>query len=314
MTSRPLVRLLTCGSVLGVALALAPPAVAQNARDPLTRLLDGMFSRTPAETAPPPEEAVAPPPPSPAAPATGNAPTLGGAAPQAVASRPATHPLPPRRPAGLGGSDQPAAPTPTPTATAPTPAAVPAGKAVPAAATASAPAARALVPPLPATPAAALERVNRYLNSYDAITGRFIQFGADGRRAEGTLYVQRPGRLRFQYNPPSTLEIVADGRSVAVRDKKLRTNDVYSIGQTPLKFLLKDRIDLASDMKLIDVVNNPDGVVRVTLEDSATLGGTSRITLMFDAKNNTLKQWTVLDPQGYETSVALYDLDVTLRP
>ncbi|MDJ1159692.1 outer membrane lipoprotein carrier protein LolA [Chelatococcus sp. SYSU_G07232] len=288
-------RLIRVLSALALCTAPVAGAWAEGARDPLTGFIDNLLGRKQPTLQAEPQDAA---PEAPAPP--------GAAAPQPPRS--AGHPLPPRRPADLGIASAPAAPAPVPTSA---PAAAAAAQNA-AQARPSAPG--ALVPPaLPATPQAALERVNAFLNGYDSMTGRFIQFSADGRRAEGTLYVQRPGRLRFQYNPPSTLEIVADGRSVAVRDKKLNTNDVYSIGQTPLKFLLKDRIDLATDTKVLNVVNNPDGVVRVVLEDSSTLGGTSRITLMFDAKANVLKQWTVLDPQGYETSVALYDLDIRKR-
>ena len=104
-----------------------------------------------------------------------------------------------------------------------------------------------------------------------------------------------------------------DGRSVAVRDKKLGTNDVYSIRQTPLKFLVQDRVDLAKDTKVQDVQVSSDGVVTVRFEDSTTLGGTSKITLRFDARANALRQWTVIDAQGYETTVALSGLNVVRR-
>jgi hypothetical protein len=71
-------------------------------------------------------------------------------------------------------------------------------------------------------------------------------------RAEvsGATLLKRPGQLRFAYAPPSTLEIVSDGRNVAIRDKKLGTNDVYPIGQTPLKFLVQERFDLARDTQV----------------------------------------------------------------
>ncbi|MBX3539166.1 MAG: outer-membrane lipoprotein carrier protein LolA [Chelatococcus sp.] len=289
-----------------------PVAQAQN--DPLTRFLDGMFRKTPAE-----EPAQAP---APARAAPLPAPTGGNTAPPQAASPPAISPaapaqsaaggppLPPRRPAALGGNEgQSVQPV---TTAAPAPAAAPAAAPVASIAPAAT-APRAANNVVPTSQAAAIERVNSYVNSIDTLTGRFVQYGGDGRRAEGTLYIQRPGRLRFAYNPPSTLEIVADGRSVAIRDSKLKTNDVYPIGQTPLKFLLKDRFDLTRDTKVRAVDIGNDGVVTVSFEDSATIGGTSRITLRFDARNNALRQWTVVDPQGYETSVALSDLRLASR-
>jgi outer membrane lipoprotein-sorting protein len=109
------------------------------------------------------------------------------------------------------------------------------------------------------------------------------------------------------------MEIVADGTSVAVRDRKLATQDVYFIGQTPLKFLLKDRIDIARDTKILDV-SSTTAAVTIAIEDKATLGGTSRIKLVFDPQTFVLKQWTVTDPQGFETLVTIFNLDLKRRP
>lgn len=166
---------------------------------------------------------------------------------------------------------------------------------------------------MPRTSNEAVSRLNAYLNSMQRMTATFMQTGADGRQAGGSLYVERPGRLRFAYDPPSTLEIVADGKSVAVRDSKLRTNDVYSIGQTPLKFLLRSQVDLARDMKLRNVQIDPGGLIDVTVEDSTTIGGTSVVTLRYDARADVLRQWIVVDPQGYETTVVLSNVRILPR-
>ena len=275
------------------------------ASDPLTRFLDGLFNQQSQPTRQAPAQPRAPAPVAPIQ--SGGIPAPQSSAPEAAPAQSAavSPPLPPRRPANLGGSSQPIE------TVADHPDATPAkAQAQVAAAAPPQPQAQNTVP---TTRAEAIARVNAYVNGIDTLTGRFVQYGGDGRRAEGTLYIQRPGRLRFAYNPPSTLEIVADGRSVAIRDSKLKTNDVYPIGQTPLKFLLKDGFDLSRDTKLKDVDIGSDGVISVTFEDSATVGGTSRVTLRFDARNNTLKQWTVVDPQGYETSIALSDLRQTAR-
>jgi outer membrane lipoprotein-sorting protein len=171
----------------------------------------------------------------------------------------------------------------------------------------------ALAPGVPATPQAALERVNSYLNSLTGLTGDFVQMGADGRRSQGRFHLLKPGRLRFDYAAPARLEIVADGRSVAIRDRRLNTQDLYSIGQTPLKFLLKERVDLARDTRVLDVASRPDAI-RVTLEDRSTFGGTSRITLIYDPLKSVLTQWSVMDPQGLETTVVLSNLTADRRP
>jgi Outer membrane lipoprotein carrier protein LolA len=96
-----------------------------------------------------------------------------------------------------------------------------------------------------------VSKANSYLNSVKFMQADFSQIGMDGRRFKGTLYVVRPGRLLFDYDPPSPQEVVSDGTTVVVRNKKLKTQSVYSIGQTPLKFLLKDKLDLNLDSKVI---------------------------------------------------------------
>ncbi len=165
----------------------------------------------------------------------------------------------------------------------------------------------AIAPAEPADAATLLAQANAYFNGINTLTGTFMQIGADGRRIGGKLTLAKPGRLRFDYDQPSPLEVVADGTSVAVRDRKLNTQDLYFIAQTPLKFLLREKIDLARDLTVTDVANDPGGV-RISLEDRATLGGTSKIQLFFDGEMKTLSQWRITDPQGYITTVTLSNL------
>ena len=159
----------------------------------------------------------------------------------------------------------------------------------------------------------AVARANAWLNSSQTLIADFTQIGADGRKTEGELYVQRPGRLRFEYASPATLQIVADGTSVAVRDKRLATQDLYFINQTPLKFLLKSDIDISRDTHILDVKTDAK-TTSIYIEDKATFGGTSRIRLVFDTQTSVLLQWTVVDPQGFETLVRLTNHDLTTKP
>jgi outer membrane lipoprotein-sorting protein len=108
------------------------------------------------------------------------------------------------------------------------------------------------------------------------------------------------------------LEIIADGKSVALRDRKLATQDLYALSQTPLKFLVADRIDLRRDVT-IKSARLEAGFYTVIIEDRSTFGGTSRITLTFDPKVTALRRWVVTDPQGYDTTVTLSNL-VTSKP
>jgi outer membrane lipoprotein-sorting protein len=149
-----------------------------------------------------------------------------------------------------------------------------------------------------------VERANAYFTNLGTMVADFTQVGGDGRKLGGTLYLQRPGKVRFEYDPPATLEVIADGSSVAVRDRKLATQDLYSISQTPLKFLLREQVNLGQDITIKGITNDGDSV-RVALEDRSTLGGTSRITLYFDPEIETLTQWRIVDPQGFQTAVVL---------
>ncbi|MGB3505485.1 MAG: outer membrane lipoprotein carrier protein LolA, partial [Xanthobacteraceae bacterium] len=156
-------------------------------------------------------------------------------------------------------------------------------------------------------------KVSAYLSSLQTLVGQFVQVGPDGSRTTGDFYMQKPGKIRFEYDAPSNISIVADGQSVVVRDRKLATQDAYPLSQTPLRFLLADRIDLMRDTKVVGVTAD-DLYISITLEEQNPLVGTSRLMLMFGVKDNVLKQWTITDPQGYDTTVAVYNLDATKKP
>ncbi|MCI4680927.1 outer membrane lipoprotein carrier protein LolA [Rhodoblastus acidophilus] len=166
---------------------------------------------------------------------------------------------------------------------------------------------------VPLDPQLAIQMANDYFNAAHVMTADFVQVGADGRRSEGKLYVLKPGRLRFEYALPATMEIIADGVSVAIRDRKLQTQQLYFISQTPLKFLLKDKLHLSKDVKVTGVTSNDKSTI-ITIEDDSTFGGTSIIKLNFDRRNFTLQQWEVTDPQGYETLVTLHNVDLKTTP
>jgi outer membrane lipoprotein-sorting protein len=160
---------------------------------------------------------------------------------------------------------------------------------------------------------ALLDRISLYLSSVQTMVGNFVQVGPDGGRTEGTFYIQKPGKVRFDYNPPTPIDIIADGSSVVVRDRNLATQDLYPLSQTPLRYLLADRIDLIHDTDIVSV-SADDTFVTVVIEEKQLVVGTSRLMMMFDAKDLTLKQWTVTDPQGLDTTVAVYNLDATKKP
>jgi outer membrane lipoprotein-sorting protein len=155
-------------------------------------------------------------------------------------------------------------------------------------------------------------RVSAYLSSLQSLVGNFVQVGPDGSKTKGDFYIQKPGKMRFEYDDPSPIAIVADGQTLVVRDRKLATQDVYPLSQTPLRYLLSDRIDLLKDTNVVSVAAD-DLYISVTIEEKQALIGTSRLMLMVGVKDGQLKQWTVTDPQGYDTTVAVYNLDTSKK-
>lgn len=155
-------------------------------------------------------------------------------------------------------------------------------------------------------PTKALGEISEYFNDIDTMRGEFVQIGPNGQRTDGQFAMARPGKVRFHYNPPAQLDIIADGTSVAVRNRKRATQDIWPLNKTPLRFLLSKDIDLASDAKVSRVEMRPD-VVMVTLEEDTTFGD-GTLTLMFDRGTGELKQWEVIDSQGQRTQVSIYNV------
>ncbi len=177
----------------------------------------------------------------------------------------------------------------------------------------NAPAASGETSTFDASQRALVDRISTYLSSMRQAVGQFVQVGPDGRKTQGDLFIQKPGRLRFEYEDPSPIQLIADGTSLVVRDRRLATQDLYPLGQTPLRFLLSDKVDLMRDTNVVGIYSD-DIFSTVVIEEKQALGGRHKLMLMFDAKDLTLKQWTITDPQGFDTTVAVYNLDMTKKP
>ncbi|MNU37062.1 lipoprotein chaperone [compost metagenome] len=132
----------------------------------------------------------------------------------------------------------------------------------------------------------------------------FVQFSPRGDQISGVVKVQRPGNIRFEYEGKSPLLVVADGRSLGVNNRKLKTWNLYPLDKTPLKFLLDETFD-SKRIKTVssDVSGN---ITSIVLTDPAVFGDAS-IRLVFDNIDGTLRQWTVIDNTKQETTVILYN-------
>lgn len=176
----------------------------------------------------------------------------------------------------------------------------------------------ALVPGLaliaPASAAAASEAAQKIADHFSAVqtmSGEFVQFGPRGEQTGGKFFIQRPGKIRFNYEKPNSTTVVSDGQSVVVENIRLKTADLYPLSKTPLKLLLDDKIDL-SDGKVQSVKEEGD-LTTIQLADKSVFGS-AKITMMFDPKSYELRQWTITDAQGKDTTVMIFNVkqDVAL--
>ena len=150
---------------------------------------------------------------------------------------------------------------------------------------------------------AALDKVSAYLNGVHSLKSGFIQLGPDGQLDQGEFLLEKPGRLRFAYNPPSATLIVANDGKVYVQNKRLNTVDRYDLSDTPLGLLLDDKVNLKANTAITGIdIHNDDFVVHARTSNNRQQGN---ITLVFSNPQIELRQWTVKDNQGGTTMVAL---------
>ena len=153
----------------------------------------------------------------------------------------------------------------------------------------------------------AIERVNAYFNNITNLQGSFEQVDATNKQSSGRFYVQRPGKIRFDYAPPSALRIVADGSHLAIEDADLKTVEKYPIQSTPFKLLLSEAVDLSRDARVVGV-ESQDGTLAVTLEDkSGDAAGSIRL-VFHSGPELQLKEWSITDAQGLTTRVTVSDV------
>ncbi|QPB19477.1 outer membrane lipoprotein carrier protein LolA [Rhizobium sp. 007] len=149
------------------------------------------------------------------------------------------------------------------------------------------------------------QAIANHFSNVATMQGEFVQFGPRGEQTGGKFFIERPGKLRFNYNDPSPIRVISDGRNVAVGNLKLKTWSLYPLSKTPLSLLLARRINL-SDGSVKSVKEESD-LTTIALGNK-TIFGNSTITMMFDPKTYDLRQWTITDNQGKDTSVMVFNV------
>jgi outer membrane lipoprotein-sorting protein len=168
-------------------------------------------------------------------------------------------------------------------------------------------------PPAAATPdPALLAQVEAYLNGLTTFRARFLQLAQNGASATGTAWIVRPGRMRFDYDPPEPTLLVASGGQVMMYDRELRQPSIAPASSTPLGVLLQPQIRLAGDIT-VTALERRGGFLHLSLHRTGA-AAEGQLTLTFGEAPLQLRQWAVLDAQGRETRVTLYEIDTTTRP
>jgi outer membrane lipoprotein-sorting protein len=148
-----------------------------------------------------------------------------------------------------------------------------------------------------------LDRVSAYLNSIHTMRGGFTQIGPQGQTDQGRFYILKPGKIRFDYDPPNPTLVISDGLSIAVYNTKLNTANRYPLTGTPLNLLLSDHLDLKKSSMITGVQHSP-GQLIVTGRASDRRA-TGNITIVFTDPGLELRQWTIVDAQGLPTTVSI---------
>ena len=180
----------------------------------------------------------------------------------------------------------------------------------------------ALVSPAPAgnTPLddgdrAAITRVEAYLNGLATLEARFVQLDSSGEAATGRLKVKRPGRLRFEYDPPTPILLVSPGSELIYYDRDLETATRLDWADTPAWFLLAERVSLASGgrYRVVDVRRSPGLLVVTAVNAEAPEDGRIAVSFADRPEALTLTGWVAVDALGQPTRVSLFDVSAN-RP
>lgn len=151
-----------------------------------------------------------------------------------------------------------------------------------------------------------IARIERYLLTLKTLRARFLQIAPNGDTSEGSAWLQRPGRMRFEYDPPAPFLLVAGYGGVMFHDRKLQQTSNFPLSQTPLGILLSDTPKLSGDITVEGIDRQP-GLIQLTLYRTGHQGDGS-LTLIFADNPLQLRQWSVLDAQRLETRVSLFNI------
>ena len=152
-----------------------------------------------------------------------------------------------------------------------------------------------------------LRQISNYLNGLQTAQGGFTQINADGTLSTGQIYIKRPGRIRFEYNPPEEAMVLAGGGQLAIFDPRSNTGpDRYPLSRTPLSILLRENVNLEAENMVTNLTS--DGTTTTVTAQDPDNPQYGNLQLVFTANPVELRQWIVTDDLGTQTTVILNDL------
>ena len=164
---------------------------------------------------------------------------------------------------------------------------------------------------LPAQAQTGVPEIEKYLNSIRTVKARFVQSNPNGSVVLGTLYVRRPGRMRFEYDAPSQLKIVADGMQVTMWDNATRDFGQWPIGWTAASFLVREPLVLSGDLQ-VEKIDRANGLLEVTLSQ-AKKPQEGKVVVRLQENPLLLRGWTIIDNRGNRVTVSLSEMQTGLQ-
>ncbi|MEQ8862715.1 MAG: outer membrane lipoprotein carrier protein LolA [Thalassobaculum sp.] len=159
--------------------------------------------------------------------------------------------------------------------------------------------------PLSAEDRADIARVEQYFNDITSMRSSFLQASSTGNVAKGTVWLRRPGRMRFEYDPPSPILITSDGTLITYQDLELKQTNQIPLFSSPLSMLVDDDVKFGDEL-IVEEVRKESNVLRITVRQRSE-PGQGYVTLVFQDRPLSLKQWTIVDAQQVSVKVALLD-------
>jgi len=154
-------------------------------------------------------------------------------------------------------------------------------------------------------------QIEQYFNGIRSLKARFVQSNPNGSVVQGTLYVRRPGRMRFEYDAPSQLKIVADGYQVTMWDNATRDFGQWPIGWTAASFLVKDPLVLSGDLQ-VEKLERVNGMLEATMVQ-ARKPQDGKVIVRLGENPLLLRGWTIIDNRGNRVTVSLSEMQTGLQ-